>query len=302
MTALAELPTDPTLERRRAVQAAAASSLRRRKAGSSVALGVCWAFLVIAVVPLVGVVAYVIAKGLPAWSVDFFTHSTVPEGIPGGGVWNAIVGTAVITGIAVAVTVPLGLVVGLFLAESDSRVAAALRFTADVMTGVPSITVGIFGYIAIVRNFGYSGFAGAFAIGFIMLPVIVRAGESAFRGVPKSLNEAALALGARKVTITRKVVVPTALPGVITGVLLAVARGLGETAPLLLTILGNQYLQWNPTKPMEALPILIYNSSSQPYADQVQLAWGAALLLMVVVLVLSIGSRLLAARLRRERR
>jgi phosphate transport system permease protein len=302
MTTLVGTPVDPTLVRREAVQAAAASSLRRRKLGSRVALGVCWAFLVIAIVPLVGVVVYVVAKGLPAWSIDFFTHPTTPEGIPGGGVWNAIVGTVVITVIAVAVTVPLGLLVGLFLAESDGRTAAALRFTADVMTGVPSITVGIFGYIAIVRNFGYSGFAGAFAIGIIMLPVIVRAGETAFRGVPRSLNEAALALGARKVTIARKVVVPTALPGVITGVLLAVARGLGETAPLLLTIGGNQYLQWNPTKQMEALPTYIYSSSSQPYADQVQLAWGAALLLVVVVLVLSIGSRLLAARLRKDRR
>ena len=159
--------------------------------------------------------------------------------------------------LATAVTVPLGLPCGLFLAESDGRIAAAIRFVADVMTGVPSITIGIFGYIAIVQNFGYSGLAGAFGIGIIMLPVIIRAGETAFRGVPTTLNEAALALGARKATIARRVVVPTALPGVITGVLLAVARGLGETAPLLLTIFGNQYIQWNPTKPMEALPLVI---------------------------------------------
>ena len=302
MTALADAPVDPTVERRRAVQQAATASLRRRKLGSRVALSLCWACLAIAVVPLVAVVAYVVAEGLPAWNLDFFTHSTTPEGIPGGGVWNAIVGTVVITTIAVAVAVPLGLTVGLFLAESDGRVAATLRFTADVMTGIPSITVGIFGYIAIVRNYGYSGFAGAFAIGFIMLPVIVRAGETAFRGVPRSLNEAAMALGARRATVARRVVVPTALPGVVTGVLLAVARGLGETAPLLLTILGNQYLQWNPTKPMEALPTLIYSYSSQPYADLVQVAWGAALLLVVVVLILSIGSRVLAGRLRKERR
>jgi phosphate transport system permease protein len=301
MTTLTGTPPDPILERRQAVQAAAAASLGRRKLGSRVAIGTCWVFLGIAIVPLIAVVVYVVAKGFPAWSTDFFTHSTVPEGIPGGGVWNAIVGTAVITAFAIAVTVPLGLVVGLFLAESDGRLAAALRFTADVLTGVPSITVGIFGYIAIVRNYGYNGLAGSFAIGFIMLPVIVRAGETAFRSVPKSLNEAALALGARKVTIARRVVVPTALPGVITGVLLAVARGLGETAPLLLTIGGNQYLQWNPTKQMASLPTLIYNYSSQPYADLVQVAWGAALLLMVVVLVLSIGSRVLAARLRKER-
>ena len=302
MTAILDSAVDPIVERRRAVQAAAASSLRRRKLGSTVALGICWLFLAIAIVPLVAVVVYVMVKGLPAWNTDFFTKSTTPEGVPGGGVWNAIVGTVVITTVATAVAVPLGLLCGLFLAESDGRAAQTLRFTADVMTGIPSITVGIFGYIAIVRNFGYSGFAGAFAVGFIMLPVIIRAGETAFRGVPRSLNEAAMALGARRATIARKVVVPTALPGVITGVLLAIARGLGETAPLLLTIFGNQYLQWNPTKPMSALPTLIYSYSGQPFADLVQVAWGAALLLMTVVLVLSIGSRLLAAYLQKERR
>jgi phosphate transport system permease protein len=302
VTAVLESALDPIAERRRAVQAAAASSLRRRKLGSVAALGVCWLFLAIAIVPLVAVIIYVMAKGLPAWNTEFFTKSTTPEGVPGGGVWNAIVGTAIITIVATAVAVPFGLLCGLFLAESDGRAADSLRFTADVMTGIPSITVGIFGYIAMVRNFGYSGLAGSFAVGFIMLPVITRAGETAFRGVPRSLNEAAMALGARRATIARKVVVPTALPGVITGVLLAIARGLGETAPLLLTIFGNQYLQWNPTKPMAALPTLIYSYSSQPFPDLVQVAWGAALLLMTVVLVLSIGSRLLAAYLQKERR
>lgn len=302
MTVLLDPPADPVVERRRAVQAAARASLGRRKLVSRLALTVCWACLVVAVIPLVAVVAYVVVKGLPAWTTDFFTQSTKPEGVPNGGVWNAIVGTAVITAIGTAVAVPVGLTCGLFLAESEGRFATGLRFTADVMTGVPSITVGIFGYIAIVQNYHYSGLAGSFAVGFIMLPVIIRAGETAFRGVPRSLNEAAMALGARRAVITRRVVVPTALPGVLTGVLLAVARGLGETAPLLLTIFGNQYLQWNPTKVMAALPTLIYSYSSQPYADLVQVAWGAALLLMVIVLVLSIGSRLLAAFLRRERR
>jgi phosphate transport system permease protein len=304
MTTLSfDASADPILQRRGLIQDVAAASLKRRKVYSRIAVGLCWAALVIAIVPLVAVVAYVVVKGLPAWSVDFFTKVTVPEGIPGGGVWNAIVGTVEIAAIATAVTVPVGLLCGLFLAESDGRIAAAIRFMADVMTGVPSITIGIFGYIAIVRNFGgYSGLAGAFAIGIIMLPVIMRAGETAIRGVPGSLSEAGLALGARRATIARRVVLPAALPGIITGVLLAVARGLGETAPLLLTIFGNQYLQWNPTKPMEALPILIYNYSSQPYADLIQVAWGAALLLMVIVLVLSVGSRVLAARMQRERR
>jgi phosphate transport system permease protein len=293
---------DPILERRARIQGVAAASLRRRKIYSTIAVGVCWAFLAIAIVPLVGVVVYVVIKGAPAWTTDFFTHTTTPEGIPGGGAWNAIVGTAEIGVIATAVTVPFGLLCGLLLAESDGKIAAAVRFAADVMTGVPSITIGIFGYLAIVRNFGYSGLAGAFSIGIIMLPVIIRAGETAIRGVPSHLHEAALALGARRSTIARRVVVPAALPGIITGVLLAVARGLGETAPLLLTIFGNQFMQWNPTKPIDALPILIYQNSSQPYADLVQLAWAAALLLMVVVLVLSVGSRVLAAMLQKERR
>lgn len=294
--------SDPILVRRKQIQAMAAATLVRRKTYSKIAVGICWTFLGIAIVPLVGVVVYVVIKGLPAWNVDFFTKPTYPEGIPGGGILNAIVGTAAIGLVATAVTVPLGLLCGLFLAESDGKVASTVRFTADVMTGVPSITIGIFGYIAIAKNFGYSGLAGAFSIGIIMLPVIIRAGETAFRGVPSHLNEAATALGARKATIARRVVVPAAMPGVITGVLLAVARGLGETAPLLLTIFGNQYMQWNPSKPMNALPLTIFNDSSQPYPDLVQIAWGAALLLMVVVLALSVGSRVLAAVLQKERR
>ncbi len=200
-------------------------------------------------------IVYVVAKGLPAWNADFFTNSTTPEGVPGGGVFNAIVGTAEIAAIATAVTVPFGLFCGLFLAESDGKAAGVIRFVADVMTGMPSITIGIFGYIAIVKTTGsYSGFAGAFAIGFIMLPIIIRAGETAIRGVPRHLGEAALALGARRATIARRVVVPTALPGIVTGTLLAIARGLGETAPLLFTIFGSEYLEWNPTQPMAAMP------------------------------------------------
>ena len=294
---------DPILERRRTIQAIASTTVRRRTVTSKVALGICWACLAVAVVPLVAVIGYVVAKGLPAWNADFFTNSTTPEGVPGGGVFNAIVGTAEIAAIATAVTVPFGLLCGLFLAESDGRVAGAIRFVADVMTGMPSITIGIFGYIAIVKaTGGYSGLAGAFAIGFIMLPIIIRAGETAIRGVPRHLGEAALALGARRATIARRVIVPTALPGIVTGTLLAIARGLGETAPLLFTIFGSQYLEWNPTQPMAALPIVIYSDSSQPYPDLIQIAWGAALLLLVVVLVLSIGSRLAAAFLRRERK
>jgi len=293
---------DPILERRRQIQSIAQASLGRRKASSAVALGICWVFLVLAIIPLVAVIVYTFAKGIVAWNATFFTQVTKPEGIPDGGVANALVGTVIIGAVATAVTIPLGLLGGLFLAESDGRVASGIRFTADLMTGVPSILMGIFGYIALVKAFGYSGLIGAFAIGMIMLPIIMRACETAIRGVPGHLNEAGLALGARRFMIARRVILPAALPGIITGVLLAIARGVGETAPLLFTIFGNQYMQWNPTKPMDALPLVIYNNSSQPYPDLLQIAWGAALLLMAMVLVLSIGSRIVAARLQRERR
>ncbi len=301
-TLVLDATTDPILDRRRRVQAAAAASLPRRKLASRVALAACWMALLVALVPLVAVLAYVTVRGLPAWSSDFFLHSTTPEGVPGGGISNAIVGTIVIGAVGTLATVPFGTACGLFLAESDGRIASVVRFTADVMTGMPSITIGIFGYIAIVSHTRhYSGLAGAFAVGVIMLPVVMRATETAIRGVPDTVSEAGFALGARRATVARRVVLPTALPGIVTGVLLAVARGLGETAPLLLTIFGNQYLQWNPTQPMDAIPLTIYTDSSQPYPDLVQLAWGAALLLVVIVLVLNIGSRLMAAWLRRER-
>jgi phosphate transport system permease protein len=295
------LSSDAGRVRRQAIQETAARSLARRHRASKAFIALCWAALAVAVVPLVAVMLYTFIKGIAAWNPDFFTQVTKPEGIPNGGVWNAIVGTFVIGAIATVVTVPLGLLIGLALAQSEGRMASAVRFTADLMTGVPSILVGIFGYVALVTRFGYSGLIGAFAIGFIMLPIMIRAGETAIRGVPGSLHEAGVALGARRSVIAWKVLLPAAMPGIITGMLLAVARGIGETAPLLFTIFGTQFFQANPTKAMEALPLVIYNYSSQPYADLVQIAWGAALLLMVAVLVLNIGSRLLAAFLQRER-
>jgi len=288
--------------RRRQIHGIAEASLARRHTYSKLFLVLCWVALALAIVPIVAVISYTLIKGIAAWTPDFFTQVTKPEGIPNGGVWNAIVGTAVIGTIATVVTVPLGLLIGLALAQSDGRLAGVVRFAADVMTGIPSILIGIFGYVALVTKYGYSGLIGAFAIGMIMLPIMIRAGETAIRGVPSSLHEAGVALGARRFIITRRIIIPEAMPGIITGGLLAVARGIGETAPLLFTIFGTQFFQLNPTKPMNALPLVIYNNSSQPYADLVRVAWGAALLLMVAVLVLSIGSRLLAGYLQREKR
>jgi phosphate transport system permease protein len=299
---LTEIP-DPNLARRDEIQKIATASEHRRKIYSKVALTICGLFLLIALVPLVSVLAYTVQRGVHAWSVDFFTKLPTPAGIPGGGIWNAIVGSLIIDGIAAVVAIPFGIVCGLFLAESEGPIASTIRFIADVLSGVPSIIIGIFAYIVLVTTLGhFSAVAGSFAIGVLMLPIIIRASETAIRSVPGTLREAGLSLGSRRSTVSRRVILPAALPGLITGVLLAVARGVGETAPLLFTVIGSEYFASNPTQPMAALPLVVYGDGIQAYPDLQLRAWGTALFLILVVLVLSVGSRLVAARLRRVKR
>ncbi len=294
---------DPVVVRRSEIQRIAADTQNRRKVYSKVALSVCGLFLLVALVPLVAVIVYTFARGIHAWSVDFFTHLPTPQGIPGGGIWNAIVGSLIIDGIAAAAAIPFGILAGLFLAQSDGRFGAGVRFTADVMSGVPSIIIAIFAYAVLVKPLGhFSAIAGSFAIGVLMLPIIMRASETAIRSVPGSLTEAGLALGARHVSVSLRVIVPTALPGLITAVLLAVARGVGETAPLLFTAIGSQYLETNPLKAMSALPLVVYQNGIQAYPDLQQTAWGTALFLICVVFVLSVSARIISAFMRREKR
>jgi phosphate transport system permease protein len=294
---------DPVLSRRQEIQRTAAASLGRRKTYSKVALTICGIFLGVALVPLVAVLVYTFQRGIQAWSVDFFTHLPTPAGIPGGGIWNAIVGSLIIDAIAAGVAIPFGVLAGLFLAESNGRFAAGVRFAADVLSGVPSIILAIFAYALLVKTLGhFSAIAASFAIAVLMLPIIVRASETAIRSVPASLSEAGLALGARRASVSRRVTIPTALPGLITGVLLALARGVGETAPLLFTAIGSQYFSSSPLKPIAALPLVVYQDGIQAYPDLQRTAWGTALFLILLVLVLSVGSRLGAAWLRREKR
>jgi len=297
-----QLP-DPILDRRQEIQRIAAASLDRRKIYSKIALSFCGVFLGVALVPLVAVLAYTIQRGLQAWSVDFFAHLPTPSGIPGGGIRNAIVGSLIIDGIAAAGAIPFGILAGMFLAESSGRFADGVRFAADVLSGVPSIIMAIFAYALLVKPLGhFSAIAASFAIGVLMLPIIMRASETAIRSVPSTLSEAGLALGARQATVARRVTIPTALPGLITGVLLALARGVGETAPLLFTAIGSQYFSSSPFKPIAALPLVVYQDGIQAYPDLQRTAWGTALFLILLVLLLSVGSRLGAAWLRREKR
>jgi phosphate transport system permease protein len=295
------LSLDPILTRREEIQRSAAASLRGRQRRSRIALWICIACLAIALVPLVAVVSYTVIRGAQAWSVDFFTQVPTPAGVPGGGIWNSIVGSLIIDGIAAAGSIPVGIAVGLLLAQSESRTAGVIRFAADVLAGVPSIVIGIFAYAVLVTTLHhFSAIAGAFGIGVIMLPIIIRASEGALRTVPKDLGEAALSLGAKDAAIARRIILPTAAPGLFTAVLLAVARGAGESAPLIFTAIGSQYFATSPLGPMAAMPLTIYLDGIQAYPTLQRIAWGTGLLLLVFVFVLAVSGRLAAARLGRR--
>ena len=304
---LTELPPDPIIERREIIQARAAKTLMRRTIISRAFLGLLLLAFIIALVPLGSVIYALLAKGLSSISWKFLTTlPTQPSLIAQnaiGGIGNAILGTIIIGGLAAVVAVPLAILIGLYLAESISRTADFLRAIIEIMTGLPSILLGVFAYeYVVLRMQTFSGLAGIVALAVLMVPVIAKASEIAFRGVPSTLREAGLALGARTSRVSRGVILPAAMPGVITGVLLSLARALGETAPILLVIGSTATWSWNPLSQMSALPLLTYNYSGSQYASQRSAAWGVALTLVVMVMILSLTSRLVSARMRRERR
>ncbi len=267
-------------------------SLRRFKSNAMVTLMI--GAVILAVLPLVLILASLVIKGAGSLSVAFFTKMPVPAGETGGGVLHAIVGTLIIVGIASLIGVPLGIGAGMHSAEyPGSKLSWLSRFLADVMNGTPSIVVGVFAYTLVVAPQGhYSGLAGSIALAILMIPMVMRSTEELIKLVPGSLREAALALGYSRWRTSLAIVLRTALPGIVTGSLLAVARVAGETAPLLLTALGNQYLSFNPNAPMAALPLVVYKYATGPYEEWHQFAWAAALVLILVVLVLSISARI----------
>jgi len=289
--------------RRDLVRESARRSLVRRRLVGRGAIVLCVAAVAVSLAPLVALVAYTTSRGIHALSWSFLTHAPTPPGIPGGGISNAIVGTVIIIGVAIAMAVPVGMTAALFLVERRGPVANALRFAADVLTGVPSIAVGIFAFSVLVAPFDhYSGLVGSFALAALMLPIVIRANEAAMRSVPRDLWEAGLALGVRRARVVRSVVLRGALPGLVTGNLLAVSRAVGETAPLLFTIFGSQFFVTNPTQPMNALPFTIFIDGTSAQSSAQLIAWGAALVLLVLVLVLSVVARIVSARLNRQAR
>ena len=256
--------------------------------------------LVLALTPLVLVLGYVIVRGAPALNIEFFT--TDPTGAffgDQGGVRSAILGTLEIVGLATFIAIPVGIAIAVYLNEigRDSQLAVAVRYSIDVMTGVPSIVFGLFIYTVCVvggLGTGFAAWKGSLALSLLMLPVVTRAGEVALASVPNMLREAGLALGAPRWRVILNIVLPAALPGMLTGSLLAIARAAGETAPLLFTVLGASVLTGALDQPMNSLPLQIFNDVRQPNQELVTRAWGSALTLIALILIITVIARMAA--------
>ena len=245
---------------------------------------------------LIWILATLFIKGVPAMNWAFFTESTPAPGSEGGGMLNAIVGSVLIVGLTTVVSTPIGILAGIYLAEfgDRSKIAAVTRFVTDIMLSAPSIVIGLFVYALVVTTTGgFSGWAGSLALSLIAIPVVVRTTENMLKLVPGSLREAAFALGMPRWKVSLAVTLKAVKGGVITGVLLAVARIIGETAPLLFTALNNQFFNADMSKPMANLPVVIYNFAMSPYENWQQLAWAAVFLITVAVLGLNILARVL---------
>ena len=268
---------------------------QRRKLANSLSTVLSGAAVGIGLLGLIWILATLFIKGLPAMNWAFFTESTPAPGSEGGGMANAIVGSLMIVGLTTIVSTPVGVLAGIYLAEfgDRSRIAAVTRFVTDIMLSAPSIVIGLFVYalfVATTKHF--SGWSGSLALSLIAVPVVVRTTENMLKLVPGSVREAACALGMPRWRVSLDVCLRAVKGGVITGVLLAVARIMGETAPLLFTALNNQFFTWNMNEPMANLPVTIFNFAMSPYDNWQSLAWGASALIAILVLLLNIIARL----------
>jgi phosphate transport system permease protein len=246
-----------------------------------------------ATLPLVFILGHLLKEGASSINLEFFTELPKPVGETGGGMGNAIVGTLLLLGIASTLGIPIGVGAGMYLAENKgTKLANVVRFLSDVLNGLPSIVMGIFAWQFLVRPMGqFSALSGGLALGAMMIPLVTRTTEEMIRVVPSSLREAALALGYARWRTSLAVVLRTALPGIVTGVLVATARIAGETAPLIFTAFGNQFWSVALDQPIAALPHQIYNFAISPYEDWHRLAWAGSLVLISLVLVISLIAR-----------
>jgi phosphate transport system permease protein len=281
----------PTL-RQRAVAERTAGTLLRRRIFNGMMTGVVGIAAIITTLPLLFILFHLVRAGASALSPSFFTEMPMPVG-EGGGMANAIVGTLILIGIACAIGLPIGIGAGLYLADfRGSRLATAVRFLADVLNGLPSIVLGIFAWEFLVRPLGhFSALAGGVALAAMMIPMVTRTTEEMVLLVPTALREAALALGYSRARTALTVVLRTATAGIITGVLVAVARIAGETAPLLFTAFGNEFWSVRLSEPIAALPLQIFSYAISPYDEWHRLAWAGALILIAVVFMISVAAR-----------
>ena len=273
----------------------------RRRMLSGMMTGLAVTSVLVALVPLAFVLFFVVSQGVQALSLDFFTQTPRPVGEDGGGMGNAIVGTLILIGIGALIAIPIGIMSGVFVAEyPQNKLAPIVRFAADTLNGVPSIVIGVFVYAIAVMPFRqFSALAGGISLGVMMIPIITRTTEELLRLVPQSLREGALALGATRGRAVMTVVLPAALPGIITGIMLALARIAGETAPLLFTAFGNRFWSTDLTQPIGAVTVQVYAYAISPYADWHRQAWAGALVLVTLILVCSVLARLTTRRLER---
>jgi phosphate transport system permease protein len=272
-----------------------ASHLYWRKSVNGFMLTLTGILTLAAIVPLIWIIAYVIKKGISALSIDFFTQLPTPAGIPGGGLLNALVGSFITVGVGILLAAPVGVLAAFYVLKNPNKPAGlAIRFATDVISGVPSIVMGIFAYtIIVLPQKHFSAFSGCIVLAFIMLPIIVRTTEEMLRLVPNSLREGSLALGASDWRTSLSVMLPAASSGILTGIMLAISRGAGEAAPMLFTAFGNPFLSTNLNQPVATLPHTIYVYAISPYADWQAKAWGTALVLIMIVLLFNIIARLI---------
>ena len=276
----------------------------RRTLTSSVFVALCGLSVLLALVPLAAVLSFVVSQGISSLNLAFFTQMPKPVGEPGGGMANAILGTLMLTGLGACFAIPIGILSGVFVSEyGGSRFASVVRFAADTLNGVPSIVVGVFAYAVFVLPFKqFSALAGGAALGIMMIPIITRTTEELLKLVPPTLREGALALGATRARAVFTVVLPAALPGILTGVLLALARIAGETAPLLFTAFNNRFFSTDVRQPISSLTVQVYTYAISPYEDWHRQAWAGALVLVGMVLLCALAARVATARLERMQR
>jgi phosphate transport system permease protein len=275
-----------------------------RKFLSHLIVILCGVSVLVALVPLVLILFYVVTQGITSLNWSFFTQMPRPVGETGGGMANSIAGSLIVVGLGALFAIPLGIMSGIYASEyAGTRLASAVRFAADTLNGVPSIVIGVFVYsIAVLPFGGFSALAGGFALGIMMIPLIMRTTEELLRLVPFTLREGALALGATRGRAVFTVVVPAALPGILTGILLALARIAGETAPLLFTSLNNGFWNTDLRQPISTLTVQVFTYAISPYDDWHRQAWAGALVLVGMVLICSVLARLATARMERLQR